>query len=98
EDGIRDFHVTGVQTCALPIYLRRGMPAPLRPAGDGGAHVAFQFRSGLAGRRAGVDGKLDAAVLRLRRAQVERERAHEMMPVGGKIGRASGKEREKKSR
>src|SRR5690606_40650041 len=24
EDGIRDFHVTGVQTCALPIY-RAGM-------------------------------------------------------------------------
>src|SRR5690606_39815486 len=26
EDGIRDFHVTGVQTCALPIYMeqRRG--------------------------------------------------------------------------
>src|SRR5690606_39327045 len=22
EDGIRDFHVTGVQTCALPIYKR----------------------------------------------------------------------------
>src|SRR5690606_40325740 len=22
EDGIRDFHVTGVQTCALPIYSR----------------------------------------------------------------------------
>src|SRR5690606_25364556 len=22
EDGIRDFHVTGVQTCALPIWLR----------------------------------------------------------------------------
>src|SRR5690606_39946814 len=22
EDGIRDFHVTGVQTCALPIYCR----------------------------------------------------------------------------
>src|SRR5690606_40331427 len=21
EDGIRDFHVTGVQTCALPIYF-----------------------------------------------------------------------------
>src|SRR5690606_40822146 len=26
EDGIRDFHVTGVQTCALPIY---GARAPL---------------------------------------------------------------------
>src|SRR5690606_41120578 len=23
EDGIRDFHVTGVQTCALPIYAHR---------------------------------------------------------------------------
>src|SRR5690606_41180662 len=23
EDGIRDFHVTGVQTCALPIYLTK---------------------------------------------------------------------------
>src|SRR5690606_40759464 len=23
EDGIRDFHVTGVQTCALPISIRR---------------------------------------------------------------------------
>src|SRR5690606_39638081 len=25
-DGIRDFHVTGVQTCALPIYYRRSTP------------------------------------------------------------------------
>src|SRR5690606_40150166 len=24
EDGIRDFHVTGVQTCALPIFTRLG--------------------------------------------------------------------------
>src|SRR5690606_40578451 len=24
EDGIRDFHVTGVQTCALPILLFKG--------------------------------------------------------------------------
>src|SRR5690606_40116675 len=23
EDGIRDFHVTGVQTCALPIFYRK---------------------------------------------------------------------------
>src|SRR5690606_14257782 len=28
EDGIRDFHVTGVQTCALPICPRRMSPAP----------------------------------------------------------------------
>src|SRR5690606_36048944 len=25
EDGIRDFHVTGVQTCALPIYIPLGL-------------------------------------------------------------------------
>src|SRR2546430_8195337 len=25
EDGIRDLTVTGVQTCALPIYVRRGV-------------------------------------------------------------------------
>src|SRR5690606_41024061 len=25
EDGIRDFHVTGVQTCALPILVREEM-------------------------------------------------------------------------
>src|SRR5436309_9008040 len=29
EDGIRDFHVTGVQTCALPIsHESPAMPAP----------------------------------------------------------------------
>src|SRR5690606_39744735 len=27
EDGIRDFHVTGVQTCALPISTMLGIPA-----------------------------------------------------------------------
>src|SRR5690606_40965851 len=29
EDGIRDFHVTGVQTCALPIYVKLRDPALL---------------------------------------------------------------------
>src|SRR5690606_40835685 len=28
EDGIRDFHVTGVQTCALPISSARISPTP----------------------------------------------------------------------
>src|SRR5690606_16402385 len=35
EDGIRDFHVTGVQTCALPIYaLRKGHLAGYAVSGD----------------------------------------------------------------
>src|SRR5690606_40106024 len=29
EDGIRDFHVTGVQTCALPIYDPGGRSGPV---------------------------------------------------------------------
>src|SRR5690606_40056468 len=38
EDGIRDFHVTGVQTCALPISASiSSTPArPGRPAGSRG--------------------------------------------------------------
>src|SRR5690606_40212812 len=28
EDGIRDFHVTGVQTCALPIWARKLRRSP----------------------------------------------------------------------
>src|SRR5207302_6364655 len=28
EDGIRDFHVTGVQTCALPIFILTGRKVP----------------------------------------------------------------------
>src|SRR5690606_5361008 len=31
EDGIRDFHVTGVQTCALPIWLLLGRQANWPP-------------------------------------------------------------------
>src|SRR5690606_40273030 len=35
EDGIRDFHVTGVQTCALPILpLLWAILALMRGAGD----------------------------------------------------------------
>src|SRR5690625_7805129 len=43
EDGIRDGHVTGVQTCALPIYpfftVRAGGQDVLT-AGTGGANIA----------------------------------------------------------
>src|SRR5690606_40068108 len=35
EDGIRDFHVTGVQTCALPIFDRGVLLLALRRRGVG---------------------------------------------------------------
>src|SRR5690606_39961138 len=33
EDGIRDFHVTGVQTCALPIYSIVALSSGRLPSG-----------------------------------------------------------------
>src|SRR5690606_39309716 len=44
EDGIRDFHVTGVQTCALPIYVRTGIqddPQRQIPLGQAAGIVVF---------------------------------------------------------
>src|SRR6266511_2705122 len=51
EDGIRDFHVTGVQTCALPISIERRLrrePAPL--ARDRGEQVERGVAVGLGER------------------------------------------------
>src|SRR5437870_7102059 len=44
EDGIRDGHVTGVQTCALPIYLEQRVRA-LGDTGRVDAHTLFQIAS-----------------------------------------------------
>src|ERR1035437_9132833 len=43
EDGIRDIGVTGVQTCALPIWLQtsRGSPAAGKFASTGRTHIAL---------------------------------------------------------
>src|SRR5207302_8026095 len=39
EDGIRDFHVTGVQTCALPIFS--ATTCPLMPNPPDGTVTSF---------------------------------------------------------
>src|SRR5437762_9947527 len=45
EDGIRDTSVTGVQTCALPIWLRRDVPGRLvRPVPQRAASPAGRRR------------------------------------------------------
>src|SRR5690606_41022408 len=42
EDGIRDFHVTGVQTCALPILLHDGRDLADAPeGGETDSHPTF---------------------------------------------------------
>src|SRR2546426_4885104 len=60
EDGIRDYKVTGVQTCALPIWIAR-RPEPRvqldrRGAGGSGGPAAFQCRGDLFGARLELDG------------------------------------------
>src|SRR5256886_10098593 len=51
EDGIRDLTVTGVQTCALPIYRRR------RPAPDCGSGAAPRVARRLGGGARLPDGR-----------------------------------------
>src|SRR5207249_9634512 len=46
EDGIRDRNVTGVQTCALPIYRRRDDQAAGRDRGQGAVGSRLQGRPG----------------------------------------------------
>src|SRR5215475_14864084 len=66
EDGIRDFHVTGVQTCALPISLAREMLAlagieadPARALADGRALA--KYREMIAAQGGDPDAALPAA-------------------------------------
>src|SRR2546430_8883292 len=72
EDGIRDLTVTGVQTCALPIFLL----AFLHRAGGSGRHRA-ETRAEPAGRADRRDRALRAAAAgRGRDRSQEHDRAH----------------------
>src|SRR5690606_39685793 len=81
EDGIRDFHVTGVQTCALPIsaVVHVGQGSTVGPPGT---HPAAAFAlSGTTRRRS--PGPRDATAT--------------AAPGDSKIGRASCRERVKRT-
>src|SRR2546429_3460068 len=58
EDGIRDVAVTGVQTCALPIYTEAAadLHRTVDDAADRVTHVCLGDRRIAAGVTAGVDG------------------------------------------
>src|SRR5438093_1875481 len=85
EDGIRDWSVTGVQTCALPISWLP-LVRQLRPRGERGVVM----REGLvrAGRR---DLGADRAVQRSDHAREVLRVEQRVAP--GEIGRASYRER-----
>src|SRR5690625_7659545 len=67
EDGIRDGHVTGVQTCALPILSWRGRT--IRP-NEREYAVRLQYRVGDEGEFNDVTGQ-DGGVIEYRRSTTE---------------------------
>src|SRR5207302_4823639 len=66
EDGIRDFHVTGVQTCALPISLIEAKVARLTPHSSDDDDRVYKSREAVA------EEKAKDCVLRFRRTLEER--------------------------
>src|SRR5690606_40016391 len=75
EDGIRDFHVTGVQTCALPISIivdEHGRARHSRPGWHGGfvevsgAGVGLTSALQKSASRAGVETRFSSEAIGLR--------------------------------
>src|SRR5256885_15980438 len=61
EDGIRDYKVTGVQTCALPIYWRAPASSPMpRSCKSSSAILKPSVVSVNAFRRAAADGTFES--------------------------------------
>src|SRR2546429_7222831 len=75
EDGIRDVAVTGVQTCALPIY---GGRVPVRERGEAEAEVGERGRD----RRRQVLGR----GLRVGRDRVDQVEAAELRQLDQRLG------------
>src|SRR5690606_34575951 len=74
EDGIRDFHVTGVQTCALPIYLK---VIALHSVGFDNVDVEAATRLGIPiGNTPGVLNKATAEIALLLMLTVSRKALH----------------------
>src|SRR5690606_41109649 len=87
KDGIRDFHVTGVQTCALPIYLVLVHNSELYLA----RHFQLPYHGGLLD-----DISTDALLLEIQRSLDYFERQMRQSPPQQlfltEIGRASRRE------
>src|SRR5207302_6248429 len=90
EDGIRDFHVTGVQTCALPIFSRACAPRPAV-----GAHARLTTpTSGPRGNMRVFRPRVRATGARQWRVTVKIGRASGRERVESEGGGGAGKENE----
>src|SRR5690606_40300559 len=88
EDGIRDFHVTGVQTCALPISL-----AELSAALHSKAISSVELTEHYLARIQQLDGAINSFITVTPELALEQARAADARLADGKIGRASCRER-----
>src|SRR5690349_22079745 len=86
EDGIRDLYVTGVQTCALPIFWSRRMPAFLSTRG-----------MARAGPMPMISGAQPLTAYFTRRAMGLSPCESAYLRLVSKIGRASCREREQRA-
>src|SRR5437879_8739446 len=95
EDGIRDTSVTGVQTCALPIYAAERTAVDLRrrctAAGSSSCRSSREKNATPDGRAAECRSHPDRA----RCAAAESRALPETDPLKAEIGRASCRERAK---
>src|SRR5688500_19150553 len=71
EDGIRDYKVTGVQTCALPIFAVGGCVCPYRHAVCAEVRFGVRWQSHRFGRS--QSGGFAAALLRSEERRVGKE-------------------------
>src|SRR5690606_40439542 len=94
EDGIRDFHVTGVQTCALPIYFpyKTKIEAEFISLTFPGSNLEYQTRiSGLDDQWSAPSGNRNISVMGFSEGNYVRS---EERRVGkeGRSGRAGARE------
>src|SRR5690606_40528864 len=87
EDGIRAFHVTGVQTCALPTWADPAQADARIVAANGPEHVVVRCGVG------DVLHDLPYRILAIRAAERERDRPSPQIEQVTQIGRASCRER-----
>src|SRR5690606_40722084 len=93
----RDFHVTGVQTCALPIFLQASKGA-LIVIGDGPEVLnicsgGFLLDAAFSPQRLSELAKMDGAIILASDAsRIARANVH-LVPNPNEIGRASCRER-----
>src|SRR5690606_40175337 len=95
EDGIRDFHVTGVQTCALPIYLVRHDRAGRRIMGYADAALeGEQLEAGPVSQNRDIElaERLGDVVAATGRLQAEIGRASCRERGGAEVGAGPGRE------